>query len=75
MSAGRIESEQGIPFDALSGGQQVLAGLLLQRGMRTAAGVPALMIVVDDVLAFNAGAGPWPMLPGPSARLVTTGAP
>lgn len=65
-------SYRGIPYDALSGGQRVLVDLLLRRGLRTAAGLSALPLVVDDVVALNAGAGPWPEVAGASIWLVTT---
>lgn len=68
-------SYRGIPYEALSGGQRVLADLLLRRGLRTAAGLPALPLVVDDVVSLNAGAGPWPEVAGASIWLITTEAP
>lgn len=62
----------GVPFEALSGGQKVLVCLLFRRGMRLAYGTPALPLVVDEVTAYNAGAGPWPDVPGASIWMVTT---
>lgn len=65
---------QGIPFEALSGGQKVLADLLLRRGLRLANGTPALPLAVDDCIQLNAGAGPWPEVPGSSIWMMTTDA-
>ncbi len=63
----------GVPFDLLSGGQRVLADLLLRLGLRRAAGRSALPIVVDDVQALNGGDGPWPEVEGASIWLRTSG--
>ena len=60
---------RGIPFDLLSGGQKVIVSLLMQIGMRRAAGLAALQIVVDNCQDWT---GEWPDA-GPSIWLWTTG--
>lgn len=63
----------GIGFELLSGGQRVLADLLFRMGLRRAAKLPALPLVVDDVQSWNGGDGPWPEVEGASIWLTTVG--
>lgn len=58
----------GLPWHLASTGRQVLADLHLRLGLRSALGLPALPIAVDNVQAWS---GAWPTVPGPSLWLVT----
>ena len=66
---------RGVDFSDLSAGEKVLADLELRLGWQRATKLFALPVVVDDVQAWNAGAGPWPVVDGASVWLTTTDTP
>lgn len=62
----------GRPWEVASRGERVVADAILRAAVRRESKVPMLPLVIDDVSAWNGGAGPWPTFAAPVLWLVTT---
>ena len=58
------------PWELASRGEQVIADAVLRNAVRRESLI-VMPLVIDDVGAYNGGAGPWPDIPGPVWWLVT----
>ena len=62
----------GRPWDLASRGEKVVADAMIRAAGRRVAKMPSLPLFVDDVGAWNGGAGPWPDLGGPDGKSPVT---